>query len=375
MGKLIDRYVFLELLTPFALVLSALMMILLTQEMVQLTELFFNKGVSIGTVGKIFVFLLPAFLVIAIPMGVLIATIISFSRLTADHEITALMAGGISLSRLAVPVYFFTVLAFGLTFSLSVWAQPTVGASMKTAAMDILKQEFSLGLEPGIFSEPMENMMIYVDAMPTPTQLKGVVIYDLREADQPVLILAQEGMILNDPHSDLVGLRLMNGSQHRESGDPPRYQWITFGRYEFKLNLADAFKRAGGDGDAALNLERIKAELARAQPLENRDLRTLEEYYKTFAIPFTCIIFGAIGIPLGLAIKQGGRLSGFALGIAMALLYYFFMIIADFLVTSRSVTPLVAAWIPNLIMALMAVFLMAGSNRGLFTRWFRTGGR
>jgi lipopolysaccharide export LptBFGC system permease protein LptF len=104
-------------------------------------------------------------------------------------------------------------------------------------------------------------------------------------------------------------------------------------------------------------------------------LRTLEEHYKTYAIPFTCMIFGAIGIPLGLAIKQGGRLSGFALGIAMALLYYIFMIIADFLATSHVVTPLAAAWLPNLIMTVVAVFLLVGSNQGYFTRWFRTGGR
>jgi len=313
--------------------------------------------------------------VIAIPLGVLIATIIGFSRLTADHEITALMACGVGLSRLAVPVHLFAILAFGLTFSLSVWAQPWVGRSMKSAAMDLLKQEFSLGLEPGIFNESLENLMIYVDEMPTPTQLKGVVIYDLRDAAQPALILAQEGMILNDPASDLVGLRLLNGSQHRESGDPPRYQWITFGRYEFKLDLAAAVKRASGEGGAAVNIQQIKAKLAGAQALERRELRALEEHYKTYAFPFACLIFGMIGIPLGLAIKQGGRLGGFALGIAMALVYYLFMIIADFLASSMVITPLAAAWLPNLIMAVAAVFLLAGSNRGLFTRWFRSGPR
>ena len=375
MGKRIDRYILLELLTPFVLTLSALMMILLTGQMVQLMELFLNKGVSFTTVAKIFIYLFPAFLVIAIPLGVLIATIIGFSRLTADHEITALMAGGIGLSRLAVPVHLFAILAFGLTFSLSVWAQPWVGRSMKSAAMDLLKQEFSLGLEPGIFNEPLENMTIYVDEMPTPTQLKGVVIYDLRDAAQPALILAQEGMILNDPASDLVGLRLLNGSQHRESGDPPRYQWITFGRYEFKLDLAAAVKRASGEGGAAVNIQQIKAKSTGAQPLERRELRALVEHYKTYAFPFACLIFGMIGIPLGLAIKQGGRLGGFALGIAMALVYYLFMIIADFLASSMVITPLAAAWLPNLIMAVAAVFLLAGSNRGLFTRWFRSGPR
>jgi lipopolysaccharide export system permease protein len=375
MWKLIDRYIFLELLVPFGLTLSALMMILLIEQMVQLTELLINKGVSIWTACRIFIFLLPTFLIIAIPMGVLIATIISFSRLMADHEITALMAGGVSLSRLAVPVAVFAVLTFGMTFSLSAWAQPWVGHSLKRAAMDLLKQEFSLGLEPGIFNEPLDNMMIYVDEMPTPTLLKGILIYDLRDSAQPVLIMAQEGMILSDPTSDLVGLRLLNGSQHRESGDPPRYQWITFKKYEFKLDLAAAVKRSSEDTDTATKIQQIKMKLASSQPLERSELRTLEEYYKTYSFPFSCLIFGMVGIPLGLVIKQGGRLGGFALGIAMALLYYLFMIISDFLVSSLLLAPLLAAWLPNLLMASLAVLFAVGSSRGLLIQSLRPGGR
>ncbi|MBI3595716.1 MAG: LptF/LptG family permease [Nitrospirae bacterium] len=375
MWKLLDRYIFLELLIPFGLTLSALMMILLIEQMVQLTELLINKGVSIWTAGRIFIFLLPTFLVIAIPMGVLIATIISFSRLMADHEITALMASGVSLSRLAVPVFVFTILTFGMTFSLSAWAQPWIGHSLKRAAMDLLKQEFSLGLEPGIFNEPLDNMMIYIDEMPTPTQLKGILIYDLRDSAQPVLIMAQEGMILSDPTSDLVGLRLLNGSQHRENGDPPRYQWITFRKYEFKLDLAAAVKRSSEDTDTALRVQQIKTKLAASQTLERSELRTLEEYYKTYSFPFSCLIFGMIGIPLGLVIKQGGRLGGFALGIAMALLYYLFMIVSDFLVTSLLLAPLLAAWLPNLLMAALAVSFIVGSNRGSLIQSLRPGGR
>ncbi|HET6465875.1 MAG TPA: LptF/LptG family permease [Nitrospiria bacterium] len=375
MWKLLDRYVFFELLTPFVLTLSALMMILLIEQMVQLTDLFINKGVSFSTVGKIFVYLLPTFLVIAIPMGVLIATIISFSRLMADHEITALMASGVSLSRLAFPVQVFTVLTFALTFSLSAWAQPWVGHSMKSAAMDLLKQEFSLGLEPGIFNEPLDNMMIYVDDMPEPTRLKGIMIYDLRDSAQPVLILAQEGTILSDPTSDMVGLRLLNGSQHRESGDPSRHQWITFKKYEFKLDLAAIAKRSSEDTDTSTRIQQIKAKMTAAQTLDRSELRTLEEYYKTYSFPFSCLIFGMIGIPLGLVIKQGGRLGGFALGIAMALLYYLFMMVSDFLVTSLLLPPLIAAWAPNILMTLLAIFFIAGPSRGLFIQSLRPGGR
>jgi lipopolysaccharide export system permease protein len=375
MFKLVDRYIFFEILIPFLLTLTALMTVLLTEQMVQLTELFLNKGISLTAVGKVFAYLLPTFLIIAVPMTVLIATIICFSRLIADHEITALMAGGISLLRLTVPVQIFSVLAFTVTFSLSVWAKPWIGLSMKSAAMDLLKQEFSLALEPGVFNEPLDNMMIYVDEMPEPNRLSGILIYDARDSSQPALILAQQGVILSDPASYLVGLRLINGSQHREVGNPPRYQWITFGRYEFKLDLAAAVGHASGDTDPEHNIALIKSKLAAGRLLGRQELRTLEEHYKTFAFPFSCLIFGMIGLPLGLTIRQGGRLGGFALGIGMALLYYLFMIIADTLVTSRVLPPLAAAWLPNVLMAALAVILITGFNFGMFSRWFRSGAR
>jgi lipopolysaccharide export system permease protein len=182
-------------------------------------------------------------------------------------------------------------------------------------------------------------------------------------------------MILSDPTSDLVGLRLLNGSQHRESGDPPRYQWITFKKYEFKLDLAAAVKHASEDTDTALKIQQIKMKMAASQPLARNERRTLEEYYKTYSFPFSCLIFGIVGIPLGLVIKQGGRLGGFALGIAMALLYYLFMIVSDFLVTSLLLAPLLAAWLPNLLMAGIAVFFIMGSNRGFWIQSLRPGGR
>lgn len=375
MGKVLDRYIFLELLVPFWLTLSAFLMILVIEQALQLTELIINKGVSFWTAGRIFIFLLPNFLIIAVPMGVLIATIISFSRLTADHEITAWMAGGVSLSRLAVPVLVFAVLAFAVTFSLSAWAQPWVGYSLKRAAMDLLKQEFSLGLEPGIFNQPLDNMMIYVDEMPTPAQMKDILIYDDRDSSQHVLILAQEGILLSDPNSDVVGLRLMNGSQYRESGVPPRYQWITFRKYEFKLDLAAAVKRSSGDMEPDVRIQQIKDKMASSQPLDRGELRRLEEYYKTYSFPFSCLIFGMVGIPLGLVIKQSGRLGGFALGIATALLYYLFMIVSDFLVTSHLLAPLVAAWLPNLLMTVLAASLVAASIRGFGIQSLRPGGR
>ncbi len=373
--KLIDRYLLRELLTPFLLTIAALMMILLTEQMGRLVELFVSKGVSLVTAGKVFFYLLPAFLVIAIPMSVLIATIIAISRLTADSEVIALQASGIGMLRLSVPIHSFTLLSFFLTFGLSVWAQPWVGRSLKTAAFEVVRQELSLGLESGVFNEPFKDMMIYVDEMPSPGTLQGVMIYDFRDPGRPVLTLAREGSLLGDPASDWIGFRLLNGSQHRDDATGAHHQWITFRKYEFRLNLAAVLNRDSDQEAGPDKIEGLERRWRASEELESADLRILQEHYKTYAFPFSTLIFGALGIPLGLIIKRGGRMGGFAAGIAIALLYYVMMIIGDFLVGSVRLSPRIAAWLPNGVTGLLATVFWSGLYRSRWSRWALFHGR
>ena len=359
----IDRYVFRELFIPFGLALMALMMILLTQQLLRLAELFISKGVSIATVGKIFAHLLPAFLVIALPISVLIATIIAFSRLTADNEITALKASGMNLFRLSRPVHLLTLGVFTLTLFLSVWAQPWINQSLKSLAQEVIQQEFSLGMQTGVFNKPFSHMMIYIDEMPEPGHLKGIIIYDSRESSQPVLTVAEEGLILDDPASDLIGFRLLRGSQHREDVESDRYQWINFDRYEFKINLAAAIPRGTELPGGSSRIRDLKKRLAKSETLTQTDLSALQEHYQTTAFPFSSLIFGLIGIPLGLVMKRGGQMGGLALGISIALLYYILMIVADFLASSGRLHPIISAWFPNAVTGMLALGLIFNLNR------------
>ena len=359
----IDRYIFRELFIPFGLSLMILMMLLLTQQLLRLAELFISKGVSIGTVGKIFAHLLPAFLLIALPISVLIATIIAFSRLTADSEITALKASGMNLFRLSRSVHLLTFVVFTVTLFLSVWAQPWVNQSLQNLAKEVIQQEFSLGMQTGVFNEPFSKMMIYIDEMPEPGRLKGIILYDSREAAQPVLTVAEEGLILNDPASDIIGFRLLRGSQHREDAESDRYQWIAFDRYEFKIDLALAVPQGTELPGGMSRIRDLKKRLSKSAMLTRTELSALQEHYQTTAFPFSSLIFGFIGIPLGLVMKRGGQMGGLAVGISIALLYYLLMIMADFLASSGRLHPIMSAWFPNTVIGLVALALIIPLNR------------
>src|SRR6266705_5641335 len=132
--RIIDKYCLQELGVPFALSLAALTFILLTREILRLVELLINKGVGIIPLLKTFFLLLPSFFVLTLPMACLIASISAFSRLSSDHELTALQATGVSARRLIQPVALFSFAVFLLTLWLSQFAQPWTGQSLKKLA-------------------------------------------------------------------------------------------------------------------------------------------------------------------------------------------------------------------------------------------------
>lgn len=363
MFRLIDRYLFREILTPFGLTLGTLMLALLTDQLLRLVQFVINRGVDFLSIAKVFAAILPPFLVMTIPAGVLIGVIITFNRLSSDNEIIALQATGISLLRLLRPVILFSLVAFSVTFVLSHWSQPWTGRSLKGIGRTLLKSQIGLILDSGVFNEPFEDMIVYIDQIPSPTHLKGILIHDLRNPDVPVLTLADEGWVTSGLKDNVLGFQLSKGNQYRfNKADEDRTQHIKFGKYEFKVDLNPFLKRE------RLLQERLGPDQLR-QAIEedpenaSRYRRHLGEYYKNYAFPFSCLIFGILGVPTGITFQRTGRLGGFAIGLILGTTYYFLLLLGDYLAISGMVVPRFAAWVPNLIMIGVAAVLFFNTSR------------
>ena len=154
-GRLLDRYIFTELLSPFSISLGALCFIILTKELLRLVELLVTKGVGLWAVLKVFAHLLPSFLVLTLPIAAIIASITAFGRLSLDKELVAMRAAGLSLLRLARPVFLFALLVFGLTLWLAQYGQPWSSVNLKKVALNLLRNQLVLQLQRDSFTEPI----------------------------------------------------------------------------------------------------------------------------------------------------------------------------------------------------------------------------
>ncbi len=351
----LDRYLLKELSVPFFLGLMILTFILIMQQVLILMELVLDKGIDLASIATLFVHLLPAFFLITIPMAVMLSTVTTFNRLSADNEIIALHAGGIGFFRLIRPVILFASLVGLLTLFMGFNTDTVKGASKKVAVKLLMKRA-SLGLEAGIFNNLFPGMMIYVESMPTFSELSGVFIYDQRNPDRPTVIVAKRGVLINDEAANAVRLNLVDGSLQQGEKGSQRYQRMVFGDYELKINLPQLMQSQSEK--KGLNLTEIKQQIAESKEVNVRDLRLLSDYYKRFVFAFTAMLFCLMGMPLGILSGRLSRLGGFAAGIVIILIYYMLMTLGDYLISVQVLSPLTAAMFPILVLIPFCIFLL-----------------
>lgn len=370
MLKILDRYILKELLVPFLLGIFILTFLILVHQLLRLMELMIDKGVDPLSVGQIFLYLLPSFFLLTIPMAVMFSSVMTFNRFAFDNEIIALKSAGVGFYRLMRPVFFFAFVAFLLTLFMGLIAQPWGGGSFKSLTLNILKKRIGIGLEEGKFNGTFSDMMVYVESMPTFTDLEGVFIYDSRKPDLPLLIVAKKGVIINDPGSQMVGFRLVDGTLHRKAKDSQDYQRMSFSAYDLKVDLSSMAQGAAADQET-LSYSELQKRIADSNGEDVRLLRRLSEFYKNFSFPLASFVFALIGVPLGMISGRMGRLGGFAVAVGLITIYYLLNTLGDYLITIRIATPFIAAWLPHLVLIPFSFYLLTITAKESFPKFLR----
>jgi len=357
---ILDRYIFAELVPPFFISLTGLCLVLLTKELLRLVELLVSKGVGLGAVIKVFLHLLPSFLVLTLPIAGIIASITAFGRLSFDKELIAMRASGLSLLRLSRPVLVFSCLIFGLTLALSQWGQPWTSVSLKKLALSLLRDKLTLALDNGVFNEPVPHMVIYVSDSRTGPSRRGIFIADERNPLDRRVIVASDYTLLSDLGNSQVGLRLLNGTVHSRPHDLEQYHQVSFSTYDLKVSLDQSVYAAVEERPSR---EAVLAQLERTQWRDTGALRRLMESYKDLAFPTAALIFGILGVPVGIVSKRSGRIGGFAVGVGIVIAYYVLNVLCEFFVTTLVLPPFAGAWLPNALFLVVTVVLFVRMNR------------
>ncbi len=336
MIRLIDRYIFKEILFPFLFGIFLLTFLMLLHQLLMLTEWVNDKGISVLTVADLFVKLLPSFFLLTIPMATAFATILAFHRLSFDRELTAFSASGIRLPRVLRPVFLFSVTAAFLTLLMGNVSAHWGTASFKSIAIKMLKEKIGAGLEASRFQEIFPGLLIYAEAITDATKMEHVFIYDGRSPQRPHVISAKSGFLINS--GDAVGLELQNGAVyvHHNLID----QRIAFASYSLKIR-PPLPKTSAPEGKK------------NGQEWTQRQVAL----YRKYSLVYASFLFCFLGVPLGMISGKGSRLGPFVAGIALILLYYALYNVGDYFFPPNGGLSEMATWVPNMILTPITILL------------------
>jgi lipopolysaccharide export system permease protein len=364
MRKIINRYIFKEIAFPFVIILFVLTFVLLMGKILQIMDLMVNKGISFFAIAKLIIFLLPSFMLFTIPIALLIAILIAMGRLSADNEITALKASGVSLTQIYYPIAIASLITFIFTFFIGHFLVPQSNFATKRLLFNIAQQNASLGIKEKVFNADFKGLLLYAERIPTSGDyMEGVIISDSRIIGEQNTILANKAFLVSDSEAMTLKLRLENGSIHTVSSDLKNYRKIDFKSYDINLDLSTAL--ANLDESYKSSTEMTMGELLEKMKkpgLDEAAIRELAiEVHKKFSIPLSCIFFGLLALPLGIKSHRAVKSRGSAVGLIVVSLYYLLRIGGEALVETGRLSPVVGVWTPNLFFALLggSLFYMA----------------
>jgi len=356
------RYLAREILSPLLLGLVTFTIVLLMGRMLKLADMVVSKGVPFSDLLLLIVYLLPNFAMITIPMAMLLAVLLAFSRLSADSEIIAIKASGTSLYRLLPPVITIAVIAYAITTVISLYALPMGNVAFKNMLYHVIEGRLNLNLKEQVFNSDIPGLMIYIDRNDEKSgSLHGIMIQDERNPKEISTIFADSGTVVSDETNKKLRLHLTNGSiQQSTSGE--KYRRLDFKEYVLNVDLTKSIKNFQKK-EKDMTLGEIRSNLSSGGASKRFSIEMEMEIHRRFALPFACIIFAIVAMPLGIQNRRSGKAAGFTFSIATILVYYVIQSIGESLGEKELLHPAAAIWLPNILFLAGGLYLFRNAAR------------
>jgi lipopolysaccharide export system permease protein len=361
--KLLDRHILKELIGPFLFGVAAFTSLLLTGELLKITELLAEYQAPVLTAAKLIVLNLPSLVVMTLPMAMLLAALLGFGRLSSDSETVALFAGGISLYRIAVPVAAAAVLVTISSFVISEVVMPKTNSEHERIVRDLKNEPLSSDKPFFVIDakDGITNSVFYVQNgfNVTTGTLREVALIQYWNNKPAAFVYGKEAVwkggnewTFKDGYSKNLGIIGIKG--------PPPITISFRGSVTRKIEIAKAPEQLAlyQKKYDELSFSELKGyiKMLQEQGADVSEYRV--RLYQKIAMPLASLIFALIGTPLGLRPHRTSSAMGLGLSIVIIIIYWILMQYMTILGRNGTVIPAAAAFIPTLAGAVTGLALI-----------------
>ncbi len=367
---IIERYVFREVWGSFLLGIVGFTVFMIITSIFTLGDKIFGKHIPLFTVLKVMLLATPAYLVLAVPVASLFATIMAMTRLGRDNEVTAMYTTGVSLYRVFLPFFALGIFSALASFFTYEYIVPRNNREFKNTLAVFWESQVIDYLKPGIVIKAPDKKYFFIDRV---DKEKGIIynirIYDYGEGRSfPRLFLADTAR-MESGFMRLENVRVYepqerNGSSIVSAVTPTTK--VDIARRIREFTSEDAPQELSTK-DLRMRVEETRRQLKYQQePSRIQQLKyqtDVTEYYFKYAIPFASVVLVLVAVPLSIRGPREERNLGLILTFIVVMSYYALFFACRTLGYLGYVPGVVAGWLPNVVFIFGGTYLLLRARK------------
>ncbi len=357
--KTLHRYLTRQILASLLMTVAVFtFVLLLVNALKEILPLLMSGQVSFGVVAQAAGLLVPFVWVFALPMGMLTATLLIFGRFSADQELIAVRASGISLLSLTTPILVLSLLLCGVSAVANLEIGPRCRVAYNNIRERVQADAANIILPERRVIKEIPGVLLYVGKN-RHGNLEDVIVTTLQGTNRAYTIKAPRGHFDINPATKEVKVELYNGVwgeggvgsgnllyttnwTRKQMVSEPKVDDMTFTQLRGKLR---------------------ELEQMRPAPLP---MITLVQFHmhREVAFSFACFGFTLLGIPLGIRVHRRETNVGIGVALALVAVYYSFILMGQSFDKRPEMYPYLLVWVPNFLFQAVGATLLWRANRG-----------
>jgi LPS export ABC transporter permease LptF len=364
-SRVLSFYLAREIVQYAALTFVALTAILVSQNALKRLNDLVTVGATLSEFLSVLACMMPMLAAYTLPLAFLFGVVFAVSRMSSEGEVIALGASGLGIGALLVPALVLGAAISGLSAHLILDVEHRAHRELRTIVQSLAARGGML--EPGKFRE-LVGRTLYVHERDRENNLRGVMISDHTRPGNPFVIFSESGRFDYDEENLLFRLALERGEIHLDepasgSGVAPIISFealdYTFDVRHLIMSLTNAVR------PRQMSMSQLRGVVRRAS--SGGDMTSLDQHnpieyeleiHRRYALPVAPLLFALIAIPFGLEKFSRTRSRGAVVSLILAFVYYSLYTQARLLALDGWIAARWALWVPNLVFAMIALFLV-----------------
>ena len=356
----IDRYIARLIFVPLLATLTLAAMLLVLDKMLRLFDFVVTEGGPVAVVWKMLANVIPEYLALGIPIGLLLGTLIAFRKLALSSELDTLRAVGIGYTRLLRVPYMYAIVLMALNVFIVGYVQPTSRYDYEQLRFELRSGALGASIKVGEFTNLGRRMTLRVEASEDQGRLlHGVFVRAETKDGKSVAVTADHGTFLATDDPDTIILRLSNG---RLVHDAPNYESprvLSFAAHDLPIDLpaVETFRGRGrGDEDELTLPELVRDSRSDAVPPETQAAVRANFHYRMVEIVMMLLV-PLLAVALAVPPKRSTSGLGIFLSIVMVVTYHKVNQYAEQMGAQGRIDPAVALWVPFTLFAALILWM------------------